>query len=68
MQLGEPWAERHRVPEGAETFDLPPIEVVRGITIKGRLVDADDRPIANVGINGISGNRRYGFGRTDQAG
>ncbi len=68
VQLGEPWAERYRVPEAAETFDLPPIEVVRGITIKGRLVDAKDRPVADVGINAVSGNRRYGFGRTDQSG
>jgi RNA polymerase sigma factor (sigma-70 family) len=68
VQLGEPWAERHRVPEGAETFDLPPIEVVKGMTIRGRLVDADDRPVANARINGLSGNRRYGFGRTDETG
>jgi hypothetical protein len=68
VQLGEPWAERHRVPEGVDTFDLPPIEVVKGITIKGRLVDAEDRPVANVMVNGISGNRRYGFGRTDETG
>jgi RNA polymerase sigma factor (sigma-70 family) len=68
VQLGEPWAERHRVPDRVESFDLPPIEVVPAITIKGRLVDPDNRPVANAMINGIAGNRRYGFGRTDQAG
>ncbi len=54
VQIGEPWAKRYKVPEGAEAFDLPPIEVVRGLTIKGRLVDADDRPMTNVGISVIS--------------
>jgi RNA polymerase sigma factor (sigma-70 family) len=68
VQLGQPWAERYQVPKGAEAFDLPPIEVVRAVEIKGRLVDAENRPMANVGISGLSGNRRYGFGRTDQAG
>ncbi len=68
VQLGEPWAERHKVPEGVPTFDLPPIEVVKGLTITGRLVNTGNRPVADLGINGISGNRRYGFGRTDREG
>lgn len=67
VQLGEPWAEKHRVPEG-KTFDLPAIEVVQGITVTGRLVDAENRPVAEISLNGISGNRRYGFGRTDKKG
>ncbi|MHB1558602.1 MAG: sigma-70 family RNA polymerase sigma factor [Isosphaeraceae bacterium] len=67
VQLGEPWAEKHRVPEG-KTFDLPAIEVVKGLTITGRVVDLENRPVADVSLNGISGNRRYGFGKTDEKG
>jgi Sigma-70, region 4 len=36
-----------RVADDAETVDLPPIEVARGVTVTGRLVDAQDRPIAH---------------------
>jgi hypothetical protein len=36
-----------RVADDAETVDLPPIEVTRGVTVTGRLVDAQDRPIAH---------------------
>ncbi len=68
VQLGAPWAEKHRVPEGAQTFDLPAIEVVKGHTITGRVVDAQDRPVADVSLNGVSGDRRYGFGQTDKNG
>jgi RNA polymerase sigma factor (sigma-70 family) len=36
-----------RVADDAETVELPPIEVARGVTVTGRLVDAQDRPIAD---------------------
>ena len=36
--------------------------------IVGKLVDHDGKPMANVRINGVVGNRRYGFGTTDQNG
>ncbi len=39
-----------RVADVAETVELPPIEVARGATVKGRLVDAQDRPIANARV------------------
>ncbi len=68
VQMGQPWAERYPVPDGATTFDLPPIEVVKGITIKGRLVGAGDRPVANANVSALSGNRRYGYARTDRDG
>jgi hypothetical protein len=35
-----------RVADDAETVELPPIEVARGVTVTGRLVDVQDRPIA----------------------
>ncbi len=46
----DPSSQRHRVPAGVEAFDLPPIEVVRGVKVQGRLVDAADQPIANVSV------------------
>jgi hypothetical protein len=39
-----------RVADDAETVELPPIEVARGVTITGRLVDAQDRPMAHAGL------------------
>jgi len=71
VQVGDdPSSERHRVPAGVEAFDLPPIEVVRGVTVQGRLVDAANQPIANVAVSAhaAAGNRRYGGGKTDQDG
>ena len=36
-----------RVADVAETVELPPIEVARGVTVIGRLIDASDQPIAH---------------------
>jgi hypothetical protein len=48
VRPGGPLFERiGRVADTAETVELPPIEVVRGVTVTGRLVDAQDRPIAD---------------------
>ena len=50
------------MPDDAATFDLPAIEVVKGITITGRLVNAEDRPIADAGVHASDGlNFRYAF-------
>jgi Carboxypeptidase regulatory-like domain len=68
VQLGEPWSERYKVPADTREFDLPPIEVIPGRTIKGRLVWGKDRPVVSAQITGNAGNRRYGFGRTDETG
>jgi hypothetical protein len=71
VQVGDdPSSRRHHVPAGVEAFDLPPIEVVRGVKVQGRLVDVADQPIANVSIraDAASGNRQYGAGATDQDG
>jgi hypothetical protein len=46
----EPFPERLRVSDVAEIVELLPIEVVRGVTIKGRLIDAQDRPIIGARI------------------
>ena len=63
IQLGDdPLAARHRVPAGVESFELPVIEVVRGVTVQGRLVDAAIQPIASVSIyaDAVTGKRQYG--------
>ncbi len=47
IQFGDdPLARPHRVTARVESFDVPPIEVVRGVTVQGRLVDAGNQPIA----------------------
>jgi hypothetical protein len=40
-----------RVADNAETVELPPIEVARGVTVNGRLVDAQDRPIGDAQLS-----------------
>ncbi|MFI5455998.1 MAG: sigma-70 family RNA polymerase sigma factor [Isosphaerales bacterium] len=68
VQVGDdPSSERHRVPAGVDAFELPPIDVVRGVTVQGRLVDTADQPIANVSVSAraASGNRQYGAAVTD---
>ena len=68
VQLGDFPKETHHAPPGVEAFDLPAIEVVRGESIKGRLVDQEDRPLANLRVIGSSGNRRYAFATTNADG
>jgi RNA polymerase sigma factor (sigma-70 family) len=68
VQLGQPWNERHHLPSGATTFDLPAIEVVKGVEIRGRLVDMADRPIANRRVVGGTEQRGYAFATSDQNG
>jgi hypothetical protein len=71
IQVGDdPSSRRHRVPAGVETFDLLPIEVVRGVTVQGRLVDAANRPLARVSVyaDAASGKRQYGAWTTDRDG
>ncbi len=68
VQVGDdPSSQRHHVPAGVEAFELPPIEVVRGVKVQGRLVDAANQPIANVSVYAFaaSGNRQYGAQATD---
>ncbi len=68
VQLGVPWNEPHHVPGEPKEFELPSIDVVRGIKINGRLVDQDARPVANVELRGSSPQRTYAFARTDANG
>lgn len=68
VQLGSPWAEPYQVPENVDSFELPTIEVVGSHLISGQLIDAMDRPLPNLQIQAVDGNRRYGFGKSDAEG
>jgi hypothetical protein len=71
VQVGDdPLSVRHRVPAGLEFLDLPPIEVVPGVMVQGRLVDAANQPLANVWVSALAatGKRAYGGVETDREG
>lgn len=44
------WEDNDRfiVPDGRESFDLEPIELVRAVSISGKLVDLDNKPLSGV--------------------
>ncbi len=68
VQLGTPWAEPYQVPEDVDRFELPTIEVVGSHLISGQLRNANDRPLPNVRLHAVDGNRRYGFGKSGNEG
>jgi hypothetical protein len=54
VQLGEPWNERYNIPADVGEFHLPPIDVVSGQTIKGRLVRGFDWTVCRRARPGFS--------------
>ncbi len=68
IQAGEPWLARIPVPEGTSDFELPPVELSKTKTVIGRLLDHDGKPLAEHRVNGLVGNRRYGWGRSNDTG
>jgi hypothetical protein len=68
QQVGEPWLDQRTVSADTEEYEWPPIDVVRSFEISGKLIDADGKPMPKVRINGVKGNRRYGFGDTNDKG
>jgi hypothetical protein len=68
VQTGEPWLRPYQVAEDAKDFDLPLLEVVPAKTIAGRVIDQQDKPVANSQVSILEGNRRYGFGKSDNNG
>lgn len=68
VQVGEPWDEKIDVRADAAPFDLPPIRLVPTIPLQGKLIDQDGRPVAKARVNGVKGNRRYGFATTNPLG
>lgn len=63
-QMGEPWRERRKVPADARDFTWPTIDVVPTVELAGKVVDREGKPMAKVRVNGVVGNRRYGFGNS----
>jgi hypothetical protein len=47
---------------------MPPVVLLRRLTIRGKVVDHDGRPLAKANVCGDVGNRRYGFCETDANG
>jgi hypothetical protein len=67
-QTDSPWENKIEVPSQATPFDLPPIQLISTIPLKGKIIDQDGRPVATVRINGLKGNRRYAFATTNEMG
>jgi RNA polymerase sigma factor (sigma-70 family) len=68
VQLGGTIIDAHQVPGDTEVFNLPRIDVARGVTITGRLVDAEDRPLADVQVYAQEGPQPRGAAKTDRHG
>jgi hypothetical protein len=68
VQLGTPWDKPYQVPANIGSFELPAIELVGSHEIEGLLIGVDDKPLPNVKVHAINGNRRYGFGKSDSEG
>ncbi len=64
-QAGEPWDNKVNVPPGDQPFEMPPVVLVRRITLKGKVIDHSGQPLAKATVCGDVGNRRYGFCDTD---
>jgi beta-lactamase regulating signal transducer with metallopeptidase domain/uncharacterized GH25 family protein len=58
------WQNPVHVPEGAATFDLPPIELVETFERTGKLVDRNSQPIAGARITAVNNNRVYTLAET----
>ncbi|MGI8980982.1 MAG: M56 family metallopeptidase [Pirellulaceae bacterium] len=67
-EVGLSWDRKVEVPNQATPFDLPTTRLIATVPLKGKLIDQKGRPVAKVRINGIKGNRRYGFGTTNELG
>jgi hypothetical protein len=63
-QAGEPGDRKVNVPPGDKPFEMPPVVLVRRVTIQGKVIEHDGRPLANATVCGDVGNRRYGFCET----
>jgi hypothetical protein len=60
-QVIEPWNKQVNVPPGDQPFEMPPIVLVRRITLRGKVIDHGGQPLANATVCGELGNHRYGF-------
>jgi hypothetical protein len=67
-QAGEPWDNKITVPPGDKPFEMSSVVLLRRITMLGKVIDQDGRPLAKATVCGDVGNRRYGFCETDANG
>lgn len=64
---GAGWLRRINVPGNADSFELPPLELVENLKRTGRLLNADNQPVSDVMIMAVSNNRNYGGTTTTDA-
>ena len=57
-----------RVPAGVETFDLPPVNLIPTVEHTGRLVDRENRPVAEARIDAFGKDRCSYSAQTDESG
>lgn len=58
-----------RIPAGrVEPVELSPIELIRLIELKGKLVDQNGDPVSRTKLNGVHSQLRYGFGKSSEEG
>ena len=57
-----------RVPAGVETFDLPPVNLIPTVEHPGRLVDRENRPVAEACIHAFAKDRCSYSAQTDADG
>ena len=62
-----PYGQNVKVPADADTFTLPPLELVPTTTLTGRLIDGDGRPVPNTGVYAfpLAGRTNCDFAQTD---
>jgi beta-lactamase regulating signal transducer with metallopeptidase domain/protocatechuate 3,4-dioxygenase beta subunit len=68
VQLENPSVDQRTIPPDAMEYKWPPIELLPSAAVSGKLVDSDGKPVPNMRINGVLGNRRYGFATTNENG
>jgi hypothetical protein len=68
VQLGEPWDERIDIPVTERPFELPAIRLAPTVRVEGKVLLRSGAPAVNASVCGLYGNRRYGFGNTNDRG
>jgi hypothetical protein len=68
VQTGESADKRVEIPDGANSFELPPILLAPIELVEGTLIDHIGRRLADARVCGIGGRRGYGFTLTNAEG
>jgi len=69
-RISLPYGQRATVPVDVAEFELPPLELVPSVTLKGKLIDADGKPVPNTGVYAypVAGLTNCGFAETNKDG